>query len=977
MGTPGQHARLTYAATANQEIGVDLTNNTTPYQPYLTITEQDGTVLWQNDISGHADLPPLPVGGTYTFDVSTYSTTGQFALKVSTRSAATTISTTGPTVVAKVASKGDSAQLKFATTKGNPLSVGFTSSTFPSTTTLDAQIIDSNGDEELTETGITSTSEFWFTPARTGQYKVQITPHDGKSTGSIAVTLSAETAGGTLATGVETTLSASRAGQTTRYTFAGTSGQKMSLVFGSFTFYDDVGVEILKPDGSVLRDVGTWTEVDLDPLPSTGTYQVIVYPYGETGSANIRIARARRAAPAATIGGAASTVAIGVLGGAVEIPFSASASERISVGMQDSDLDIANVRIIAPDDTVLTNAVSQDDSFVTATTTKSGTYRLIMAPPNGDYGSATFTLSDQINAGSISLNTAKTVSLPRIGQQAYLTFQGTAGQNLMLSFAHMTTKYRPYVEMVEPNGTDLMWSNNDDNPVAIGTLPVSGTYQLNLDPFGFPGSVTATLGNSTLNNAMVTANPKAAGASRKGPPTLLKPTAHRPVGGQVKPLKHGRRPVPVPPVNTKGRQTPERLPSCATCSTGTAPPPGSAPVPGGGTAGGDPVDLGTGLLADTQTDLTVPDVLSLAVTRNYQQSDVGIRSFGVGDSSLYDMFLYAPNGATTSQLVLPGGGRITYQRITPGGNADYQDAVFAAQPTPTQFSGSVLVWNGNGFDVRLRDGSSLVFGEDAPLQAIRDRYGNTITITRGPGGSDEQGDPLANGPLSQVTSPNGRWIKFSTDRLRRITRAQDNTGRSVSYTYDTKGHLATVTSPTGDVSSYTYDPQGRLATAKDGRGTTYLTDTYDSAGRVSTQTLGDGSTFQFAYTTDAADKLVETRLTDQRGNVRRMTFNSRGYSTSDTSAYGNPLAQTITVARDPVTNLPTSATDALGRRTDVSYDPYGNVATVTQLAGTSSARTESFTYQGPYDQLSKTTDWLARPKHRLRLPSRRRAHHGD
>ncbi len=66
-----------------------------------------------------------------------------------------------------------------------------------------------------------------------------------------------------------------------------------------------------------------------------------------------------------------------------------------------------------------------------------------------------------------------------------------------------------------------------------------------------------------------------------------------------------------------------------------------------------------------------------------------------------------------------------------------------------------------------------VFGHQAPLQAIRDRYGNETKLN-----------------LMRVTSPSGRWIQFTYDGSNRITQAEDNIGRIVTYIYGTSGFLA-------------------------------------------------------------------------------------------------------------------------------------------------------------------------------------------
>jgi YD repeat-containing protein len=218
----------------------------------------------------------------------------------------------------------------------------------------------------------------------------------------------------------------------------------------------------------------------------------------------------------------------------------------------------------------------------------------------------------------------------------------------------------------------------------------------------------------------------------------------------------------------------------------------------------------------------------------------------------------------------------------------------------------------------------------------------------------------AKGPITQVTSPSGKWLNFTYKTNNEVASVTDNLGRSVSYQYDTAGHVTQFVDAGTNPTLYTYDSSGRLATTKDGRGTVYSTNDYDAAGRVATQTDADGNTYQMAYTTDTSGKVTETRLTDPRGNVRRLTFNQAGFSTGDTHAFDTPNAETTTITRDPVTNLVNSTTDALNRQTDLKYDPFGNVTSVTQLVGTVDARSELFSYDGPFDQISRFTDWRGR-----------------
>jgi YD repeat-containing protein len=101
-------------------------------------------------------------------------------------------------------------------------------------------------------------------------------------------------------------------------------------------------------------------------------------------------------------------------------------------------------------------------------------------------------------------------------------------------------------------------------------------------------------------------------------------------------------------------------------------------------------------------------------------------------------------------------------------------------------------------------------------------------------------------------------------------------------------------------------------------------------------------------------------VTDPRGHLRRATFNSVGYPLTDTYAYaqGTAIAQTTTWTREAPSQRPTSVTDALGRRTDFTYDSLGNVLTVTRLAGTGNAVTTTFTYEETFQQVASVTDPL-------------------
>jgi hypothetical protein len=130
-------------------------------------------------------------------------------------------------------------------------------------------------------------------------------------------------------------------------------------------------------------------------------------------------------------------------------------------------------------------------------------------------------------------------------------------------------------------------------------------------------------------------------------------------------------------------------------------PPDKAPAPGDGSQDGDPVDLGTGLFVLRKTDLVLPGLPSLNVTRTYRPNDTQSRAFGRGTNWDLGIFLWSAQQYQQVDLVRPDGAKIHYVRTSPG--TGYTDAVFESTATPTAFYKSTIAWNGAGWDLRLRD----------------------------------------------------------------------------------------------------------------------------------------------------------------------------------------------------------------------------------------------------------------------------------
>ena len=426
----------------------------------------------------------------------------------------------------------------------------------------------------------------------------------------------------------------------------------------------------------------------------------------------------------------------------------------------------------------------------------------------------------------------------------------------------------------------------------------------------------------------------------------------------------------------------------AMANSGRTPP---IDVPSGVTDG-EPVDLASGLFILRQTDLALPDVIPITLTRTYHSTDSYVRPFGIGMTHPYELYLFSVDNTDPYgriDLVLPDGSLVHYVR--PEG-ANTNDPLNYVGP-PSVFGGSTLQRFSPGWNLTLKNGTIYHFPLDSPLAYIRDRFGNQLLLTRSP---DARGD------IVRITSPNGRWMAFSYDApncSRCIRQAQDNSGRVIDYVYDQTMRLSTVKDGQGNVlARYTYYPDGcqGMYQITDARGITYLTNEYtpnpDRATDclVRKQTLVVGSVYEFSY---PFRPLLMRTGGGGRGCVggvcpavqpppppsppetnvwvtdtvhpdpirRRVTFDFHSsYPLTDTRAVGLTEEQTV-VYNDGVENINgviTSIQDAMTppRRTEFSYDARLNVTSVTRLAGTSSAATMALTYEPTFSRVTSIAE---------------------
>jgi len=316
--------------------------------------------------------------------------------------------------------------------------------------------------------------------------------------------------------------------------------------------------------------------------------------------------------------------------------------------------------------------------------------------------------------------------------------------------------------------------------------------------------------------------------------------------------------------------------------------------------GGDPVDLGTGLYVLNEDDIITSELPPILLTRTYRNRDQVSRAFGVGSTHPYDIYLIGDGKHFSyAELILADGGRIHFERISPGiGNID---ALFEHTTTPTEFYHARMAWDRFGWTIKLTNGASYSFrgcNDESMCGLIRytDPRGKTVEIKR-----DAHGQAMA------IIAPNGHQITLDYDHNGRIKtamyRSDPNMIQQCDYEYDTRGRLVKVRKHfvmlgrTIDTElSYSYDNLDQMRTIN-WPGLS-MTNKYDAGGRVIRQVLSDGRIFKLDYVLDDHSRIIQTIIQDPDGSRRRVTFNAQGYTLTDTMNFGLPTERMISYQRE-------------------------------------------------------------------------------
>ncbi len=430
------------------------------------------------------------------------------ALTSSASASTYTIVPGGSPLTVTTTASGETATVTFAGTAGERISLKLNSVTISQSY---VSIQKPDGTNLASNTLVTSTGSFIDTKTLpvSGTYTILVDPLS-TYTGSMTLTLydvPPDVSGLITPGGAAVTVTTTTPGQNARQTFIGSPGQRISLKVSAVTM-TQAKVSITKPDGTNLVAPMLVTKsgsfIDTKTLTVSGTYTVVVDPQSSyTGALTLTLYDVPPdVSGSITPGGAAVVVTTATPGQNAQLTFAATAGQRISLKLSAVTMTQAKVSITNPGGTNLLAplVIGSAGTFVdTKTLPASGAYTIVIDPQSSYTGAVTLSLYDvpaDVSGSITPGGAAVTVTATAPGQNARLTFAGSAGQRVSLKISSVTIS-QSHVVIAKPDGTNLVGSTlvtGAGTFIDTQTLPLAGTYAIAIDPAAANvGSMTLTL----------------------------------------------------------------------------------------------------------------------------------------------------------------------------------------------------------------------------------------------------------------------------------------------------------------------------------------------------------------------------------------------------------------------------------------------------------------------------------------------------
>jgi hypothetical protein len=501
-----QNGRYSFTANAGDYIGLGLpTISTTPYGAGVSfnIYKPGGALLWSRTVTtpASAQLPRLQLTGNYGMYVVPNGTSAASAEVLLSRALSATLLADGSTTVFQSGRVGQAGRYQFDGVAGQRLTMQATAgggfALYGATVTVYQP---SGASFVSTQFGrsLDVKLDLGALPA-TGSYSVVVEPVNA-NTGSVALRLVSSAIDTLVVDGPPKTLLLGVA-QNGTYTFTASAGDYIgfgvtSLSSAPESNWNTVTAAIYDPSGALLWSTNVrQTNYEWPKLPATGTYSLVVTPYGFGGtpiSTSLTILLSRALTGMLVIDGTGTVYQTARAGQQGRYTFDAVAGQRLT--MQATlgggfPLNGASVTVYQPSGASIASGPSSvmDGKIDLGALPANGTYTAVVQPYNLSTGSLAMRLMEWAS-GTITVGAQATTLALVAAQNGRYAFTGSAGALLNLSIANVAT-YPPNallsLSIAKPDGS-YFWSSTTAIPriFQLPALPATGVYGLTVSPAG-------------------------------------------------------------------------------------------------------------------------------------------------------------------------------------------------------------------------------------------------------------------------------------------------------------------------------------------------------------------------------------------------------------------------------------------------------------------------------------------------------------
>ncbi len=390
----GQNAYYTFSGQSGQTVSVQL-SDVTIRSGYFSILKPDGMPLGKpiSFVSGGAMIPGqvLPTSGTYAILIDPdLSYTGRAKLALYNAPELTgSIMIDQVTVTPTLTVPGQRARYTFDGTAGQWVNLGLTGVSIATST---VSILKPDGSKwSSTTIGSSGGSLDPLTALpETGTYTITVEPV-GNYTGSMTLALSSPVTGTLALDGPSVPVSLTKPGQTARYTFNGKAGQWVNLGLTSVDITSSA-VTLMTSEGTILASTAVGTAggalEDQNPLPTTGTYTILVDPSSSyTGKMTVTLST--EVSDSLKINAAPRAIMISRAGQNGRYTFMGTANQQVTIKVTKNTIGNVNVSLYSPNGVLQTGVTNSAGSFTLkpVTLATSETYIITINPPMPDSGS--------------------------------------------------------------------------------------------------------------------------------------------------------------------------------------------------------------------------------------------------------------------------------------------------------------------------------------------------------------------------------------------------------------------------------------------------------------------------------------------------------------------------------------------------------------------------------------------------------------